>query len=422
MRFAFDFRGIGVLQHGWLAALPVGLALMAPACSSDAGVGGVSVSPGGASNSAAGSNASPGSGGSGATAGAGTVSPGAGGSSAAGAAGTLANGGAPGGAGTTGTPGAGSTGMAGGNSTGADTPPLRPLKVDPTGAANKEIDFTAKQLDSMAGTSTPDTHAGDKEYAFVDTKKKLQGKLVMTLGGIGGCCGQGGIGGFAAGLGFHHLAIAMQTAVSSAPDQYKNVPEAMRTNEENRQMGDGRMEAWDGVDRVSWLNINQHDSFAYRAQVALKYLEQQDPASDWGYYLNADGSVRWSDVYLVGYSYGSQTLAVVSKYVRIGRGIATSGPEDEGFPNATWIHAPSATPLERMYGLFGSTNLGNKVMTTQAAGWLGEPLTVNAGAMAAAFSTAPHLMIVQGQGHGEFCAGDGGDWKAMCQYSFGVTP
>jgi hypothetical protein len=148
-------------------------------------------------------------------------------------------------------------------------------------------------------------------------------------------------------------------------------------------------------------------------------MQQQDPGGDWEYFLNADNTVQLERCLLVGYSYGSQTLAVVAKYVRIGRGIATSGPVDEGFPNATWIKAPSLTPLDRMYGLFGSSNLDTKVQTTQAAGWLGQPLTVNAGAAAGSFGMA-HLLILQGQGHSEFCAGDGGDWKALCQYSFGT--
>jgi hypothetical protein len=148
-------------------------------------------------------------------------------------------------------------------------------------------------------------------------------------------------------------------------------------------------------------------------------MVDQDPGADWGYFLNADGSVRWSDVYLVGYSYGSQTLAVVGKYVRIGRGIATSGPVDEGFPAATWIKQTSATPLERMVGLFGSQNLDTKVQTTTAAGWLGPAITVKAGATTADLM-AGHLFILDGQGHSEFCAGDGGNWKALCQYAFGV--
>lgn len=315
----------------------------------------------------------------------------------------------------------GGASMGGGNDTGMDTPPVRPLMINAAAAANKEISFTAKQLDPMAGTSATDTFADAQEKAVVDTRKpKIQGKLVLTMGGIGTCCGQGGIGGFAVGLGFHQMAIAYQTKISSAPDKYKNVPDAMRTDEENRQMGDARMEAWDGKDRVDWLTINEHDSFAYRTALALKYMQTQDPGGDWEYFLNADGTVRWSDVYLVGYSYGSQTLAVVAKYVRIGRGIATSGPEDEGFPHATWIKHESATPLDRMIGLFGSDNLGTKAELTTAAGWLAPPVTVNAKQTVGDLMNG-HLFILQGQGHSEFCAGDGGDWKALCQYSFGVT-
>jgi hypothetical protein len=268
----------------------------------------------------------------------------------------------------------------------------------------------------MAGSSTPDTNAGDGQHGHVDARKTLQGKLVMTLGGIGTCCGQGGIGGFAVGLGFHEMAIAMLTTNSALPDMYKDSPD---DPEANRQMGDGRMEAWDGVDRVSWLDINEHDSFAYRARLGIQYLQQQDPGGDWEYFLDAQGNVRWSDVYLVGYSYGSQTLAVVAKYVRIGRGIATSGPGNEGFPNATWITQESATPLDRMYGLWGSSNLSNYVETATAAGWLGENITVNAGASVADLMMG-HKFILQGQGHSEFCAGDGGSWKALCQHAFGV--
>jgi hypothetical protein len=422
MRFAPGSVRAAVLQRCWLVALPAGLAVYGLGCSSsDAGFTPTSGGNGGSGISAGGSGSTPVT-----SSGSPSVVPGAGGTGSnpvgqAGSAPTSAGTGTGGSSVASGGASASAGAGGGGNTTGGDTPAMRPLMVNAAAAANKQISFSAKQLDPMAGTAMVDTHAGDQEYGQVDTRKKVQGKLVMTLGGIGGCCGQGGIGGFAVGLGFHHLAIAMQTAISSAPDEFKKVPEAARTDEENRQMGDGRMEAWDGVDRVKWLDIGLHDSFAYRAQLGLKYMQEQDPGGDWAYFTNADGSVRWSDVYLVGYSYGSQTLAVVAKYVRIGRGIATSGPENEGFPNATWIKKESATPLDRMYGLFGSTNLGDKVETTQAAGWLGDALTVNGGAAAGSFGMS-HLLILTGQGHSEFCAGDGGDWKALCNYAFGVTP
>jgi hypothetical protein len=420
---AVSLRSSLASSRWWVLAAPAVLAVSGLACSIDAGD-----EPNNSSAGAAGSGSAQA--GSGSTsAGTGTVLPGGGASATAGTgnvtAGTTSTGGttATGGTASTGgsAPTAGTTSTGGGNSVGMDTPPVRPLNINMAAAANKQITFTAKQLDPMAGTSTPDTNATAQEHGFVDTRKpKIQGKLVMTLGGIGTCCGQGGIGGFAVGLGFHEMAIAMQTKESSAPDEYKKVPEASRTDEQNRQMGDARMEAWDGKDRVSWLNINEHDSFAYRAALGIKYMQEQDPGGDWEYFLNADGTVRWSDVYLVGYSYGSQTLAVVAKYVRIGRGIATSGPVDEGFPNATWIKATSATPLDRMIALIGSSNIDSKVTTTTSAGWLVPTVDVNAGATVADLKGG-HVFILQGQGHSEMCAGDGGNWKALCQYAFGVA-
>ena len=420
----FAARARAFSSGWWLLAVPAGFASSGLACSGGAADDPANSSTAGAGGSGAGQvNATAGSAGTSVVSNAGTPATTGGTGSATGGVNTSGGvapiaGTSTGGSGTT----TGGTATGGGNSTGMDTPPVRPLMIDKAAAANKELTFTAKQLDPMAGTSKTNTNAGSQEHGHVDTNRpKIQGKLVLTLGGIGTCCGQGGIGGFAVGLGFHEMGIAMLTTNDALPDMYKSAAKANPADmEANRQMGDARMEAFDGKDRVDWLDINEHDGLAYRTARALEYMQMQDPGGDWAYFLNADKTVRWSDVYLVGYSYGSQTLAVVAKYVRIGRGIATSGPVDEGFPNATWIKAPSATPLERMIGLYGSTNLDTKVQTATAAGWLGPPVTVNAGATVDALMMG-HQFILQGQGHSEFCAGDGGTWKALCQYAFGVT-
>ncbi len=310
-----------------------------------------------------------------------------------------------------------------------DTPPLRPLAVDPSRSCKCELKFSAKSLDPMAGTSGNDTHAGDDQSMKVDTTKKMQGKLVIVLGGIGGGPGPGGIYGYAISHGFHAFLVATQTAVSGAPDVYKTALKANPTDPEaNRQVGDARMEAWDGVDRVSWLDVKKPDSIVRRTELALKHAEEADAGGDWAYYLNADGSVRWSDVFMIGYSFGSQTIAMDAKYVRFGRVLTTSGPQDEGFPNATWIKQPSATPPERMYMMVGgmadyppaSGDVGNKIDTVKAAGWLGDPINVHPGA-AGPFGDA-HLLVLVGQGHSEMCAGDGGMWKAICDYGLGVGP
>jgi hypothetical protein len=312
---------------------------------------------------------------------------------------------------------------------GMDTPPVRPLLVDPQKACNCELKFSAKSLDPAAGSSGNDTHAGDPQSMKVDPTKKMQGKLVIVLGGIGGGPGPGGIYGYAISRGFHAFLVATQTATSSAPDQYKN---AIKTNpmdaEANRQVGDARMEAWDGVDRVSWLDVKAPDSIARRTELALKHAQAMDAGGDWIYYHNADGSVRWSDVFMVGYSFGSQTIAMDAKYVRFGRVLTTSGPQDEGFPNAAWIQHPSATPPDRMYMMVGGTadyppasgDVGNKIDTVRAAGWIGDIANVHPGA-AGPFGHA-HLLVLVGQGHSEMCAGDGGTWKAICDYGFGIAP
>ena len=52
---------------------------------------------------------------------------------------------------------------------------------------------------------------------------------------------------------------------------------------------------------------------------------------------------------------------------------------------------------------------------------LGEPLNVHKGD-APTLHTPPYkganILVLVGQGHSEMCAGDGGDWKGVCDYGF----
>jgi hypothetical protein len=381
------------------------LALLSSACSSEPAIGEL----GSGGMSAAGSGGGP-------TTSGGTAGLAGGGSSAGtsgdGPGGTSGSGGAAGSSGSAGTGGsAGSAGTGGAGD--ADPVAPRPLAVDPLTACNCELDFSPLDLDPDADVSSSPTHAGDTQHMKVDPSKPMQGKLAVVLGGIGGGPGPGGIYGYAVSRGFHAFMVATQTNESSAPDEYKDSQDP----EDNRQVGDARLEAWDGTDRVSWLDVQRPGSVEHRTELALAHAAEQDPGGDWGWYLNSDGSVRWTDVILVGYSFGSQTIAMVSKYKRFGRALITSGPTDEGFPSATWITEPSVTPLERMFVMVGSSDIGDKIETVQAAGWLGDPLDVNAGALG---PFTANILVLVGQGHSEMCAGDGGDWAAICDYGFGV--
>jgi len=336
----------------------------------------------------------------------------------------------------------GSMGATSGENPGTDPPAPKPLMVDPNDMQNYPISFSAIQLDPQAGKSSANTFAGEAQQLQLKPSAKIQGKLIIALGGIGGGPGGGGFEAYAVPAGFHVFDVATQTAVSSAPDMYKQIIATDPMNADaNRQVGDARMEAFDGVDRVDWLQVLPPDSIVNRTEHALAYGQMIDPGGDWGYFLNADGSVRWTDVYIVGYSFGAQTGAMISKYVRFGRVVSLSGPEAEGFPNATWITQPSATPVDRLYTMLGfidpypSTNtvdaapndVMSMVTTVTSAGWINPPGPVNVvpGSMGPFMDT--HILAMVGSnphspgGHTVFCTNDPmNGWLAACQYAFGT--
>jgi hypothetical protein len=317
------------------------------------------------------------------------------------------------------------SGAAGADSGGGttDPPPPRPINITPGGGCNCNIG-------SGGGTLS------------VDTNKPIQGKLVVVLGGICGGPGGGGIEGYAKAAGFHIWMPPTQTCVNSAPQKYKDIIAMTPLDPEaNRQVGDARMELFDGVDRVDWVTVNKGESIVERTQVALKDGMTKDPGGDWGFFLNTDGTVRWTDVYVVGYSWGSQTWAMISSYVRFGRVFTTSGPQAEGFPNATWITHPAATatPNDRKYMAVGfinpypSTNtvdtapntVTSMIDTTLKAGWVGPPMNVKPGDKGP--FTGAHLFAMVGSdphspgGHTIFCTNDPlNGWAALCTYAFGI--
>ncbi len=215
--------------------------------------------------------------------------------------------------------------MADGGTTSSDAgdnypPPTRPINVTPSGTF------------SMSFMGQP---------MFIDTSKPIQGKLVLLLGGICTGVGAGGFDAFVKLYGFHIFAPKTDTCLDGGkvPPMYKA---ALQTNpndpEANRQIGDSRMELWDGKPRVNWYSVPAGASIVDETVAAIKYGMTANPHGDWGYFLDSNGSLRTSDVWVVGYSWGSQTWAMISAYVPFGRVITTSGPQAEGFPNALVDH------------------------------------------------------------------------------------
>ena len=371
-------------------------------------------SPGSAGSDTSGVAGQTGTGGSPATTGqAGSGSPGTGGSTG----------------GTTGTGTAGATGAAGATDAGTtdgaagsgdqscDPPPPRKINVTPGGV------YQGNGL-------------------RLDKSKPILGKLILYLGGICGGTGAGGIESFINGYGFHTYAPATQTCVNggNVPQMYKDtIAKTPLDPEANRQIGDARMELWDGVDRVTFVTVAKGQSIVEETEAALKTGMTNDPGGDWGYFLNADGTLRTTDVWVVGYSWGSQTWAMISSYVRFGRVICTSGPQAEGFPNAAWITHPSATPNACQYTMLGfmanypstvpidiaPNTVTSMIQTTTAAGWIGPPINVHPGDMGP--YTVGHQIAMVGSnphspgGHTVFCTNDPmNGWIPICKYAFDV--
>jgi hypothetical protein len=274
----------------------------------------------------------------------------------------------------------------------------------------------------------------------VNLTKPIVGKLVLLLGGICTGTGAGGFESFIEQYGFHVFAPKTQTCVNSAPQMYKTIIQTMPNDPEaNRQVGDARMELWDGMDRVNWVTVAPGSAIVDETVGAIKYGMMVNPAGDWGYFLNADGTLRTTDVWVVGYSWGSQSWAMISSYVQFDRVITTSGPQDEGFPNAAWITNPSpATPGDRKYILVGfdspypsTNNNDSEVMsmftTVTKAGWPGVPTNVLPNGMGT-YTSAQHLFAMIGSngaspgGHTVFCNDNQmNGWIPLCKYVCNVN-
>jgi hypothetical protein len=297
---------------------------------------------------------------------------------------------------------------ASGSGIGMDTPAPRPINTDHAGFREKT--FTAQSLDPQATQG----HATSTEYAAVDTSKPLMKQLCVVLTDMGEPPGIA-TADWMYPHGFHVLQIAYENDITMGPagDTNPSTP------------GDTRMDQFDAKGRVTWVTIARPDSLEERVVKALQHMTTADPGGDWGWYLNPDGnSVRWSDGCFVGYGYGGTMAAVIARYVRLAHAVSLSAPDAEGRPDAAWLTAPSATPLDRVFAIYGQNDdpagTGGYNDTTGALGYLGSVDVV--GLTAAPAATNPyggsHRLELSGSGKGSYCNA-GADYPP-CLYSFGL--
>jgi hypothetical protein len=416
--------------RSYLGLISAAALLWASACS-NANMSRTGTGSAGSSSSGSAGSSSAGAGGS-------TSTAGAGGSAATGAGGDSGQGGSTGQAGAGGSAGAagsgtgGSTAGAGGSTTGAAGADGGATTAD--GGAAYPPDPRPINVTGTGNTSF--TYAGGQ--AYLNKNKPAQGKLVLFLGGICTGTGAGGIESFFHNYGFHTFSPYTDTCLDGGkvPKSYvTTLQTAPMDPEANRQIGDSRMELWDGKSRVTWYTVDPGKVILTATIGMLKQGQMMDPDGDWGFFLNADGTLRTSDVWVVGYSWGSQTWAMISAYVPFGRVITTSGPQNEGFPNATWITSKSVagTPGDRKYMLIGfnspypSTSANDAevtgmVTTVMNAGWPGTMTNVTP-TSPGPYTSTQHLFSMVGSapnspgGHTIFCTGSATcGWNPLCDY------
>jgi hypothetical protein len=174
--------------------------------------------------------------------------------------------------------------------------------------------------------------------------------------------------------------------------------------------------------------MGRADGVERRTQKALAYLHEGYPDEDWGYYLNADGSVRWSDVIFTGMSHGASNAARFAMLVRAWRAVSIAGPRDNGCTSlnqgncggivATWLDEEPRTPSERFFGITGKADDQHTqhLFAFERLGYVGEPVVVLNGQPPYGGS---HRFIADGA-HEEFCGKAAYD--AVCNLAYGVPP
>ncbi len=298
---------------------------------------------------------------------------------------------------------------AGGDAASGDQLPWRKLNVT-VAPGNYKHTFKPTAADPLS------TMINELQYSALDTTRPvLGGKLLVDI-----AHGQPELVDFFAHTGFHVLAIDFM-GVNEVPD----VIAAGAANPDN--YGNIRLEALEGVDHTPLISVDYHNSFEGHLIEGLKYMQKTYPEEDWGYYLNQDGTVRYSDVILTGQSHGATSVVLFGVVRRIYRVVSTSGPRDNSCGNdpactngviATWFKemATSKTPIDRFYAIAGTmdSEYPDIMFAMNKLGYIGQPTNV---LQVASHYGGSHRLIAD-DGHVRFCTDV--KYKAACNYMFAV--
>jgi hypothetical protein len=202
----------------------------------------------------------------------------------------------------------------------------RASQLDPRAKPHPEIDFVFEAKGKPA----------DLQNAYVDTRVKPQGKLVIWLMGNSAPLFER-----VNSYGLHVL------RVHYANGWFGKFGNAAPPTD-NLFLGKIRLEAATGEDFSEVVTVPKPDGMMERALVFLKWLAKENPQGRWDYFLTADKTaVRWDRVIISGSSHGSTTAARFAKHQKVDRVVMFCGPRDQ---YDAWQALPSATPANRYFG------------------------------------------------------------------------
>ena len=291
----------------------------------------------------------------------------------------------------------------------------RPMNVTASKARHQHA-FRAKDADPSVSFND------NSQVGVLDNRAPtLMGKLVLPFGGLGTNSGTLEAGGeFCARRGFHVLGVAAfqdYDVLSNGADFF----------------GDARRSVFEGVlhtraGEFANIKLTPADGVAQRTQKALAYLHARYPEEDWGYFLQADGSVRWSDVIFSGFSHGGSNAARFAFLVQAARVVSLSAPRENtctrldlancGGTVATWLGEVSKTPMDRFFAITGKTDDQHlqHLFAMEKTGYSGAATSID-GAQPPYGNS--HRLLANA-GHTDFCQLS--SYTAVCNYAFGVPP
>lgn len=224
--------------------------------------------------------------------------------------------------------------------------PLAPQgpNVDRTDNKLRTFQFNAKDADPAASRYLA------PQLAHLDTRVAPAGLLVVYLHGAGtpSTCGSSEMGKVLASMGFHVFGPCYSSDYG--------------VGNCGSNIGACRLEAFDGENRSSVINIARAESIEERVGKGLQRLQTLDPAGDWQFFLE-NGAPKWSRIIISGISHGASTAGIVGQNRSVARVVMLSGPLDT---NQSWLAASSLTPANKF---FGFTHTGDEQHQGHLAAW-----------------------------------------------------